>query len=151
MKPCFASADPQATGQSLPRPGMQSAHEFSGDRVGVGGGIISIADRLSTERSPNAEAARATRLLPLKHNPSSNRPYPTCCTSRAAPVVSVCQLLISIYGIASLSMTTAARASSLSWARISGVRTFGRLTSGTTTVLTALGASLGSADRSPPG
>lgn len=46
----------------------------------------------NAHRDPGA--ARATHLLPLKNNPSSNRPCPTCCTSRAAPVVSACQLLV---------------------------------------------------------
>lgn len=45
----------------------------------------------NAHRDPGA--ARATHLLPLKNNPSSNRPCPTCCTSRAAPVVPACQLL----------------------------------------------------------
>ncbi|KAL2280324.1 hypothetical protein FJTKL_12585, partial [Diaporthe vaccinii] len=44
----------------------------------------------------NPGAARATRLLPLKNNPSSNRPCPTCCTSHAVPVISACQLLVDV-------------------------------------------------------
>ena len=73
---------------------------------------------------------------------SSSRPCPTCCTCHAGAIqVSISKQVTLIY----------ARRISGNWGSGGGVRTLGSSTSGTTTTLTALGASLGAWLLSPRG
>jgi hypothetical protein len=122
------------------------------DRFIAGGWNLPFADRLSTQCFPDIEAG--------PRGPSSTCSSEIHLVAVLPPlVVLLVQLLqwldVSLYSLemryhhavhGDRGRRVASRPICDDW-----VRTFGRLTLGTTTVLIALGASLGSADLSPPG
>lgn len=90
---------------------------------------------------------------------SSNRPCPTCCTSRGVPVAdTLARLFNAIHPSCQPFSVVDGLHGSLSHAPLTSfgatrkyVHTFGRLTLGTITLCSALGASLGALAGFPPG
>lgn len=101
----------------------------------------------------NANHATPKSTPPLqlqypKRNRSSSHPCPTCCTSHGGAINTVSRLHHTVKPRKSCGIF----ASHQTAAQKHGIpRTLGRLTSGMTTTLIALGASLGGAVGSPPG